>query len=61
MQDTRWEYLVVRSRGTEPSVHDLNAKGREGWEAVSCYALQVEEGTSYWYEWCVLLKKPKRL
>jgi len=32
MQEIRWEYLVLSSRGTEPSVHDLNAKGREGWD-----------------------------
>ena len=61
MPETLWEYQVVRSRGTEPSVQGLNAKGRDGWEAVSCYALKVQDGTGHWYEWCVLLKKPKRL
>jgi hypothetical protein len=60
MQDTQWEYLVLRSRGTDPCVSTLNAKGQEGWEAVGCYALKVQEDTRYWYEWCVLLKRPKR-
>jgi len=63
MQDERWEYTVLTDYGTHPSVfslNSLNAKGEEGWEAVGCYALKVEEGTKYWHEWCVLLKRPKR-
>ena len=59
MQEKQWEYLVLNSHGTEPCVFTLNAKGREGWEAIGCYALKVEEDTRYGYEWCVLLKRPK--
>lgn len=60
MQETQWEYLVLNKRGTEPFEPDLNAKGLEGWEAVGYHALKIEEGIRYWYEWCVLLKRPKR-
>ena len=64
MPDTKWVYTVLSDYGTHPSVGDLsrlNARGGEGWEAVSCYALKVQDGTKYWHEWCVLLKRPKRL
>lgn len=50
MQQTQWEYQVLRSRGTEPDAYKLNAKGQEGWEVVGCYALKVQEDTSYRYE-----------
>jgi len=60
MQDKQWEYTVLTDYGTKPCVFTLNAKGEEGWEAVGCYALKVQDGTQYWHEWCVLLKRPKR-
>ena len=63
MPDTKWEYMVLSDYGTHPLAGDLsslNARGKEGREAVGCYALKVIDGSKYWHEWCVLLKRPKR-
>jgi hypothetical protein len=60
MPDQQWEYLVLTDNSTHPSESTLNAKGRKGWEVVSCYALEVNTGAGIMDECCVVLKRPWR-